>query len=222
MIKDEIKPYGINVLGQWKRYGNVSATEHIRTVFVCNSVTEYPPGKRLSIMYQQRDTWTKTNRRSGKIRVALVGTDASVDECAEWAATQGVIETIDVKQDAKEYYAANLSRGPYQKVARDTYDIDNETLLYQYEVQGRSLHEIARECGCTYHNLYNRIRRHKKRNNITHIPKQISLNVDPIELVKLREVEKIKFKELAKLYDSSPATIRNAYIRAKKKLTNKV
>lgn len=222
MIKDEIKPYGINVLGQWKRYGNVAATQHIRTVFVCDSITQYPPGKQLSIMYQQRDTWTKTNRRSGKIRVALVGTDASVNECAEWAATQGVIETIDVKQDAKEYYVANLSRGPYQKVARDTYDIDNETLLYQYEVQGRSLHEMAQEYNCTYHNLYNRIRRHKKRNDIAHIPKVANLQVDPIELIRLRDVEKIKYKDLAILYDCSQPTIRNAYIRSKKKLTNKV
>jgi len=221
MIKDEIKPYGINVLGQWKRYGNVAATQHIRTVFVCASITQYPPGKQLSIMYQQRDTWTPANRRSGRIGVALVGTDATVDECAEWAATQGVIETIDVMQDAKEYYEAHIKRGPYEKVVRDTYSIDNETLLHQYEVEGRSLHEMARECGCTYHNLYNRIRRYKKRNDIAHISKQISLDVDPIELIRLRDVEKIKYKDLAKLYDCSQPTIRNAYIRAKKKLTSK-
>jgi predicted DNA-binding protein (UPF0251 family) len=221
----EIRPFGPTVLGQWKRKGNVAATQHIKTVFVCTSITEYPPGKQLSVMYQQRDLWKATNirfRRSGKVGVALVGTDATVDECAEWAATQGVVETIDVSAESMQYFYDNRKRGEYGKVARNTYDIDNEDLIHQYEVLGRGLHDMAKEYNCTYHNLYNRIRRHKKRNHIDHTPKQIALDVDPIELIRLREVEAMKYKDLATLYECSQPTIRNAYIRAKARLTNKV
>ena len=221
MEKEQIRPYGINVLGQWKRYGNVAATKYIQSVFACTSINSYPPGTTTSIMYQQRDTWLENGRRAGKIHIALVGTDASIDECAEWAKQQTVIETIDVSQQAVDFFYKNSVRGPYQKVPRDTYEIDNETLMYQYEEKGRSLHEMAKEYNCTYHNLYNRIRRYKQRNDITHVPRQVRLEVDPIELIRLREVEKIKYKDLAKLYNCSQPTIRNAYIRSKKKLTSK-
>ena len=225
MQNEQIRPYGLTVLGQWKRKGNVPATEYIKTVFVCTTITAYPPGKRLSIMYQQnRDVWTDTGRRAGKVSVALVGTDASVKECTEWAKTQNIIETINVSKLALDYFNKNKSKDKKQRVhvSSGTYEIDNELLLWQYEKQGRGLNDMAIEYNCTYHNLYNRIRRYKARNNIPHIQKQFGPKINPVQLIRQRDVEKLLYKDLAEIYKCTAPTIRNAYIREKKKLTDKV
>ena len=91
-------------------------------------------------------------------RVALVGTTASVNECAEWLQKQEIFQCFDLTNE-------NIKVEQLKDIAQKSLPMPRDTseLYRMVEVENISIGELSRMYNCSYANIYNRIANYKKK-----------------------------------------------------------
>ena len=157
----KIKKFTGNLLGYWKHRNKDTPYNTLKSTYALTKITSWPPGDYSSIMYIKR---AKTAIRGYKRLImdyqwiALVGTTASVNECAEWIEQQEVFQCFDLTNE-------NIKIEQLKDIAQKSLPMPKDTaeLYRMVEVEGMGIGELSRMYNCSYANIYNRIANYKKK-----------------------------------------------------------
>ena len=157
----KMKKFSGNLLGYWKHRNKDTPYQCFKSTYALTRITSWPPGEFTSIIYIDRAKTAMRNRQRvvlAKQPMALVGTTASLNECAEWLKQQEIFQCFDL---TNEIILTDYLKDLAQKsvpMPRDTAE------LYRLvEVEGRTIGDLSRMYNCSYANIYNRIANYKKK-----------------------------------------------------------
>ena len=145
----------------WKHRNKDTPYQTFKSTYALTRITSWPPGEFTSIMYIDRARTAMRNRQRvvlDKQPLALVGTTASLNECAEWLKQQEIFQCFDLTNE--------IVLNDYLKdIAQKSVPMPRDTAeLYRLvEVEGRTIGDLSRIYNCSYANIYNRIANYKKK-----------------------------------------------------------
>ena len=156
-----MKKFSGNLLGYWKHRNKDTPYEAFKSTYALTSIKSWPPGEFVSVMYIDRSKTAVRNKQRvilDKQKLAIVGTTASLNECAEWLEHQSIFQCFDLtNENIKIDYLKDLVQKsvPIPK--------DSAELYRLIEVEGRTIGDLSRMYNCSYANIYNRLINYKKK-----------------------------------------------------------
>lgn len=157
----KMKKFSGNLLGYWRHRNKEAPYDTFKSTYALTRITSWPPGDYSSIMFIERAR-TAIRKRQRVIldykKVALVGTTASINECAEWLEQQELFQCFDLTTE-------DIKLAKYKDIAVKSVALpkDSAELYRLVEVQGKSIAELSTMYNCSYANVYNRIANYKKK-----------------------------------------------------------
>lgn len=157
----KMKKFTGNLLGYWKHRNKDTPYQTFKSTYALTRITSWPPGEFTSIMYIDRARTAMRNRQRvvlDKQPLALVGTTASLNECAEWLKQQEIFQCFDLTNE-------NIKIEQLKDIAQKSLPMPRDTseLYRMVEVENMSIGELSRMYNCSYANIYNRIANYKKK-----------------------------------------------------------
>tara|TARA_X000001382_G_scaffold96628_1_gene71009 strand:+ start:630 stop:1148 length:519 start_codon:yes stop_codon:yes gene_type:complete len=157
----KMKKFSGNLLGYWKHRNKETPYNTFKSTYAITKLTSWPPGEYSSIMFIDRARTAIRDKQRVILdykKVALVGTTASLNECAEWLEQQELFQCFDLTtEDIKIDYLKDI----VQKSV--SIPKDSAELYRLIEVEGRTIGDLSRMYNCSYANVYNRLINYKKK-----------------------------------------------------------